>query len=781
MNDLNVTGQEQQRDRLLEYLRWNSYRSQAHHLHYVATPKAACTSLKWWFARLEGCEQAIRDCADSVESDPELAIHDTFHRVAPQVAGLPRTELEALLASDAYYRFALVRNPYRRIFSAWQTKLLLREPLQVAPYLGCDFYRRTIETAADIAAAFEGFLEHLAANEAPRYLDVHWTPQASLLRPDLVAYSRIAKFEAPTELAAELAARLGPRAPAPFVGRRANESLIAFDPAFVTERAAQLIRQLYAEDFETFGYPNALPPAGNARANEGIEIAVRAIALIRARHLRLEQTRTVLNEQIHRLKQEAAIRANKALGQPATGLAEQLAQSQSRIAELTARVAALTAEVNSANARLRDMLASNSWRITVPLRSVRRWFSGGAIEPGAPPEALPPGVGEATGSPGPDRREPERSRFVPLLDAAPLNEKPARVVCFYLPQFHAIPENDAWWGKGFTEWTKVRGARPLFSGHRQPREPGDLGYYNLLDPAVQRRQVQLARLYGIEAFCFYTYWFHGKRLLEAPLLNYLNDRSLDLPFCLCWANENWSRRWDGLDHEILIGQAHTPEDDLAFIGHVARYLREARYLRIGGRPLLLVYRPDLLPSAAKTAERWRAWCRHNGIGEIYLAYTQSFEMADPADYGMDAAIEFPPNVPRNGTLPPVINHSVEWLDPDFRGTVYDWRAMVGRSEPYGQPGYRLFRGVCPDWDNTPRRDSRGTVFLNSTPELYGRWLRNAIRDTQRRFTNEDERLIFVNGWNEWAEGAYLEPDSYYGYAFLQATREALIGATQESK
>ena len=368
-------------------------------------------------------------------------------------------------------------------------------------------------------------------------------------------------------------------------------------------------------------------------------------------------------------------------------------------------------------------------------------------------------------------------QYVPLLKALPLKHKAVKLICFYLPQFHAIPENDEWWGDGFTEWMKVQPAQPEFDGHYQPHIPGELGYYNLLDPAIQHRQVELAKLYGVEGFCFYFYWFGGKRLLEAPIENYLKDATLDLPFCLCWANENWSRRWDGLDSEILMKQQHSDKDDLEFIEYVARYMRDLRYIRINGKPLLLVYRPSLLLSAKETVTRWRKWCMANGIGEIFVAYTQSFEMVDPAVYGFDAAIEFPPN----NSSPPDITHSISPLGRDFGSIVYDWRVFVERSDHYKQQAYTLFRSVCPSWDNTPRRKNSGTVFLNSSPVLYQRWLQNAIRDTKIRHINPDEQLIFVNAWNEWGEGAHLEPDQRYGYAYLDATRKALSLSFSDNK
>lgn len=351
-------------------------------------------------------------------------------------------------------------------------------------------------------------------------------------------------------------------------------------------------------------------------------------------------------------------------------------------------------------------------------------------------------------------------------------EMPAKVICFYLPQFHAIPENDKWWGEGFTEWTNVRPAQPQFEGHYQPHEPDVLGYYNLLDPNIQKKQVELAKNYGVGGFCFYYYWFDGKRLLEKPVENYLNDKSLDLPFCLCWANENWSRRWDGLENDILIGQNHCPEDDLAFIKSLAPYLKDDRYIRVDGKPLVIVYRPSLFPDPVGTGKFWRQWCRENGIGEIHLALTHSFEKTPPQEYGYDSVVEFPPN----NTGIPNITPQIEGVNEDFAGSIYDWDTLVKRSEDYAMPEYPVFRGVCPSWDNTARKKKKGSILYGSSPRRYQNWLFNAIADNSKRWKGSD-RLVFVNAWNEWAEGAHLEPDTRYGFAYLEATRNTLLKAS----
>lgn len=346
---------------------------------------------------------------------------------------------------------------------------------------------------------------------------------------------------------------------------------------------------------------------------------------------------------------------------------------------------------------------------------------------------------------------------------------PARLVAFYLPQFHPIAENDAAWGKGYTEWQAVSRALPQFEGHVQPRLPGALGFYDLRLADTLRQQAALAKRYGISAFCSYFYWFHGHTVLEAPLKNWLAHPDIDLPLCLCWANEPWTRTWDGRAENVLIAQQHDADDDLAFIAHIAHYLADPRYLRVDGKPLLLVYRPGLLPDAAATAQRWRQWCRDNGIGEIYLAYTQSFERPDPRDIGFDAAVEFPPNL----APAPDISQTQHALHPDYRGSVLDWRALPAHYLGKPPAPYPLHPAVNCGWDNAPRRPGRGRTWLHAAPRRYRDWLRRTLAERCPPTPGGEAPLLFINAWNEWGEGAVLEPDTRLGHAWLAATAEAL--------
>jgi glycosyltransferase involved in cell wall biosynthesis len=344
-----------------------------------------------------------------------------------------------------------------------------------------------------------------------------------------------------------------------------------------------------------------------------------------------------------------------------------------------------------------------------------------------------------------------------------------KLIAFYLPQFYPIPENDEWWGKGFTEWSHVGRATSQFVSHYQPRLPGELGFYDLRLIEVQRRQIELAKKYGIYGFCFHYYWFSGKHLLDVPLKRFLENPDLDLPFCLCWANENWTRRWDGLDNEVLIAQTHSPDDDLAFIKDIEPALRDKRYIRVNGRPALIVYRPALLPDPQQTARIWRDYCK-NSLNGLYLVAVQAFGTDDPRPLGFDAAVEFPPH--KLGRGAPLLNSELEIGNPDYQGFIYDYAYLMESAKAIPSPDFTLFRGVCPSWDNEARTPGKGTTYTNSTPALYEEWLTQVARSAARE-PDPDKRLVFINAWNEWSEGAYLEPDRRYGYAYLQATANAL--------
>lgn len=347
-------------------------------------------------------------------------------------------------------------------------------------------------------------------------------------------------------------------------------------------------------------------------------------------------------------------------------------------------------------------------------------------------------------------------------------------IAFYLPQFHRIPQNDAWWGEGFTEWTNVRRGRPNFAGHYQPHVPTELGYYDLSDPAALERQARLARAAGIHGFCLYFYWFAGETLLDFPLRTIVQSGT-DFPFCLCWANENWTRRWDGKSDEVLIAQQHSPEDDLAFIERIVHALTAKSYIRVGGKPMLLVYRPSLLPDARATLCRWRDYFREHGHGELHLVMVRSFSEQVEADvYGFDAAVQFPPHYHATPVTP-----LVPGRHEDFAGVIYDYHEVRRKAleEFRAAAGKRpaLYPGVMPSWDNTARRGNNASLWVNSSPEAYGEWLAEVASLVRTRAAS-GERFVFINAWNEWAEGCHLEPDERFGFAWLNATSRALRDA-----
>jgi lipopolysaccharide biosynthesis protein len=357
-----------------------------------------------------------------------------------------------------------------------------------------------------------------------------------------------------------------------------------------------------------------------------------------------------------------------------------------------------------------------------------------------------------------------------MKDPAMQSDRHVRAIAFYLPQFHPIAENDRWWGEGFTEWTNVSRAKPNFVGHYQPHLSADLGFYDLRVPEVRERQAALAREHGIQGFCYYYYWFAGKRLLERPLEEMRMSGAPAFPYCLCWANENWTRRWDGAEREVLIAQNPSRADDERLIRDLLPHFRDPRYIRVHDKPLLIIYRVGVLPDVRASAAIWRDVCRREGIGEIYLCAAKTYDTGDPARYGFDAIVEFPPH----GVRTPPVNAQVQITNPDFDGTIVDYRRYVIDSLARVDPAWVVHRTAMPGWDNAARRPNHALTFIHATPEIYEVWLRELVARTVEKRIPE-ERLLFINAWNEWAEAAHLEPDQRYGRQYLEATRRALTG------
>ena len=354
------------------------------------------------------------------------------------------------------------------------------------------------------------------------------------------------------------------------------------------------------------------------------------------------------------------------------------------------------------------------------------------------------------------------------LFRAALPDEKTRAVAWYLPQFHPIAENDIAWGNGFTEWTNVAAAQPRFDGHQQPKLPGALGFYDLRVKETLMEQINLARHAGIYGFCLHHYWFGGHKILRTPLEHWKNDPSLDFPFCLHWANEAWTKRWDGSNQDVIIPQLYSPEDDLRFIADIAWALRDKRYMRFQGKPMLGVYRPDLFPDITATIERWRNYCQDEKIGDIFLFASLSFNHTGDriSAYGFDGCAEFPPH----GSSIPLVNSRYMDKNLRFSGLLRDYNAILPFL-PRKSHDTPHFRGVMPGWDNSARSDT-GTIFVDATPDIYQKWLETSVQLAQED-SYQGEKYLFINAWNEWAESAYLEPDAKNGYAVLNATAAAL--------
>jgi lipopolysaccharide biosynthesis protein len=373
--------------------------------------------------------------------------------------------------------------------------------------------------------------------------------------------------------------------------------------------------------------------------------------------------------------------------------------------------------------------------------------------------------------------------------------KERKIVAFHLPQFHPTDENNEWWGQGFTEWTNVTKARPLFRGHYQPHLPTDTGFYDLRLKEARHLQAEMAAEYGVDAFCFYHYWFNGRRLLNRPVDEILIDKSYKHPFLLCWANENWTRNWSGLNKQILMEQSHSVEDDRAHIEFLLKIFRDERYLRKSGKPIFIIYRPDLIPNISKFTRFFRERAKEIDSIEVYLiAVKNNFcpysikELTE--DCGFDKVLEFQPSnsiLPRISNINMIRNYAFRILNhlySKIKGSkdklfvrpiyaVHSYEKLVNNAvwdlSRKADHGISVIPCVIPSWDNTSRRRDYIRVIQNKSPELYKKWLSAALTYSIK---DEDGDFVFINAWNEWAEGCHLEPDRVVGRGFLKATFSA---------
>lgn len=349
-----------------------------------------------------------------------------------------------------------------------------------------------------------------------------------------------------------------------------------------------------------------------------------------------------------------------------------------------------------------------------------------------------------------------------------------KAICFYLPQFHRAEINDQLWGNGFTEWNNVARAFPLFKGHEQPRIPADLGFYDLADPEIHLKQIKLAKEYGIHGFCYYYYDFDGKSILDVPLKRLLTDsRFQSDPYCLCWANENWTKKWDGSDDEIILKQSYSESALSKFLENISPWLLQNNYIRIDGKPLLLVYNFKLIPNVEEVVQSWREQAVTFGF-ELFISAVVHTPGEEPERYGFDASIDFPPHAFECNNITSQIVLPLNY----HPGSVYDWNSMVNNVLGKAQVednyyGKQRFPAVCMGWVNTARRGPEGHVYHGANATKFREWISFLIKHNLSKIPL-DRQFLFINAWNEWAEGTYLEPDSKNGFAYLNAFHEALI-------
>lgn len=347
-----------------------------------------------------------------------------------------------------------------------------------------------------------------------------------------------------------------------------------------------------------------------------------------------------------------------------------------------------------------------------------------------------------------------------------------RALAFYLPQFRPTPENDAWHGTGFTEWFKVRSAFPLFEGHYQQHIPHpDLGYYTLEDSRTLRQQAAMLKQAGMHGMIFYHYWFTGRLILEKAAQMLLAETDIDLPFCFCWANENWTKRWDGEDQEVLLAQTYSRDDAQAFIEYLIPFFKDPRYIRVHDRPVVIIYRPSAIEQPHDYLAVWAEQCQLHGLPAPYVVATLTRGAVSPQAYGMDAALERPLNDWTDGAVPDIRPELDSFTQ--LQGSVLDYTRVADHySQRTGSTDFVHWRSVVPVWDNTPRYKSAAYLLNDFSNVRFQHWTEATLADTRDRLPPE-EQVIVVNAWNEWAEGAHLEPDERHGYAYLNAMGRAL--------
>lgn len=343
-----------------------------------------------------------------------------------------------------------------------------------------------------------------------------------------------------------------------------------------------------------------------------------------------------------------------------------------------------------------------------------------------------------------------------------------KVYAFYLTQFHSIPENDHAHGKGFTEWTNVAAATPQFIGHYQPKLPYDVGFYNLTQPGIIERQVEIAKAYGVYGFCFYYYWFSGKKLLEKPLEYFLHS-GIDFHFHLCWATENWSKRWDGGENEIIVEQKLQSDDADKFFYDILPYISDPRYEQFEGKPILIIYRVDIFNKELLKSfiKRINTLAIEHGFKGIYTLCTNAFGFDKPNDYSCEGIVEFPPHAleTRKYKITP------RRLSPNSYFYVFDMTSYLKLHLLNDSSSNNVFKTCFPSWDNTPRKLYSNALCFNMTSEDFRNWLRYNILWTRQH--HPDKNITYINAWNEWGEGAMLEPTTRYGYQILDILKQTV--------